>query len=110
MQMDKKHQVRIIGGSLKGKSLPVLDLDGLRPTPDRVRETLFNWIGGKIENSKVLDLFAGSGALGIEALSRGASRVTLIEKSVKNANNLNNITKNFVKDQQRINVINIDAF
>lgn len=107
--MDKKHQVRIIGGNLKGKTLPVLDLEGLRPTPDRVRETIFNWIGSKIENAKVLDLFAGSGALGIEALSRGASKVTLIEKSTKNANNLKNITKNITQINQSIDVINIDA-
>ena len=74
------HQIRIIGGIYKGKKLDVLDLEGLRPTPDRIRETIFNLLSDKVQAANVLDLFAGSGALGIEALSRGAKSVTLIEK------------------------------
>jgi 16S rRNA (guanine(966)-N(2))-methyltransferase RsmD len=76
-------QVRIIGGSWKRTQLPVLDALGLRPTPDRVRETVFNWInhqlGGDWNGVDCLDLFAGSGALGFEAASRGAQSVTMID-------------------------------
>jgi 16S rRNA (guanine966-N2)-methyltransferase len=72
-------QVRIIGGSLRGRRVPVPDLPGLRPTPDRVRETLFNWLSPYMAGAKVLDLFAGTGALGLEAASRGAAEVTLVE-------------------------------
>lgn len=68
-------EVRIIGGSLKRSKLPVPDRPGLRPTPDRVRETLFNWLGSDIEGMRVLDLCAGTGVLGLEALSRGAAFV-----------------------------------
>lgn len=73
-------QVRIIGGSLRGSKLPVLQSPGLRPTPDRVRETLYNWVRPALPGARVLDLFAGSGALGIEAYSQGAGQVTLIER------------------------------
>jgi 16S rRNA (guanine(966)-N(2))-methyltransferase RsmD len=76
-------QVRIIGGQWKRTQLPVLDALGLRPTPDRVRETVFNWInhqlGGDWNGVDCLDLFAGSGALGFEAASRGAQSVTMID-------------------------------
>ena len=72
--------VRIIAGQWRSRRIPVLHADGLRPTPDRVRETLFNWLGRGIFDANCLDLFAGSGALGLEALSRGAARATFIEK------------------------------
>ncbi|CDG22679.1 Ribosomal RNA small subunit methyltransferase D [Xenorhabdus poinarii G6] len=72
-------QIRIIGGKWRGRKLPVLDRDGLRPTTDRVRETLFNWLMPKIQGARCLDCFSGSGALGFEALSRYASHATLIE-------------------------------
>jgi 16S rRNA (guanine966-N2)-methyltransferase len=81
----KAHTIRIIGGDWKRTPLPVLDLDGLRPTPDRVRETLFNWLGQDLSGQRCLDLFAGSGALGFEAASRGAARVLMVEKSAKAA-------------------------
>lgn len=73
-------QVRIIGGRLKGRRIPVPDAPGLRPTPDRVRETLFNWLAPYIARTRVLDLFAGTGALGLEAVSRGAAAVKLVEQ------------------------------
>jgi 16S rRNA (guanine966-N2)-methyltransferase len=73
------HRVRIIGGLWKRTPLTVVDAPGLRPTPDRVRETLFNWIGPDIKGSACLDLFAGTGALGFEAASRGAAQVTMVE-------------------------------
>ncbi|MFG6449019.1 16S rRNA (guanine(966)-N(2))-methyltransferase RsmD [Roseateles sp. BYS180W] len=73
-------EVRIIGGQWKRSKLPVADRPGLRPTPDRVRETLFNWLGQDLSGWRVLDAFAGSGALGFEAASRGASEVLLLER------------------------------
>jgi 16S rRNA (guanine(966)-N(2))-methyltransferase RsmD len=72
-------EVRLIGGLWKRSKLPVADRPGLRPTPDRVRETLFNWLGQKLSGWRVLDAFAGSGALGFEAASRGAAEVLLLE-------------------------------
>src|SRR3954471_16312432 len=74
------HEVRIIGGQWKRSKLPVADLPGLRPTPDRVRETLFNWLGHDLTGWRCLDAFAGTGALGFEAASRGATEVVLLER------------------------------
>ena len=73
-------EVRIIGGQWKRTRLPVARLAGLRPTPDRVRETLFNWLGQDLNGWRCLDAFAGTGALGLEAASRGAARVLLVEQ------------------------------
>ena len=73
-------EVRIIGGEWKRSKLPVSDAPGLRPTPDRVRETLFNWLGQNLDGWRCLDAFAGSGALGFEAASRGAAEVVLLER------------------------------
>ena len=75
-----KNEVRLIGGLYKRRKLPVADRPGLRPTPDRVRETLFNWLGQDLDGWRVLDAFAGSGALGFEAASRGAAEVLLLEQ------------------------------
>lgn len=75
--------VRIIGGRWRGRKLPVLGEAGLRPTPDRVRETLFNWLLPTINGAVVLDLCAGTGVLGLEALSRGASKALFVEKNAK---------------------------
>ncbi|PWC17545.1 16S rRNA (guanine(966)-N(2))-methyltransferase RsmD [Brenneria roseae subsp. roseae] len=72
-------QIRIIGGQWRGRKLPVPDSPGLRPTTDRVRETLFNWLAPVIQEARCLDCFAGSGALGLEALSRYAAHATLLE-------------------------------
>jgi 16S rRNA (guanine966-N2)-methyltransferase len=76
-------RLRIIGGTLRGSRLDVADVAGLRPTPDRVRETLFNWLMPVIEGARCLDLFAGTGALGIEALSRGAAQVDFVETDMR---------------------------
>ncbi len=73
------NRLRIIGGRHRGRKLAFPDANGLRPTPDRVRETLFNWLMPHLGGARCLDLFAGSGALGLEALSRGAGHVTLVE-------------------------------
>jgi 16S rRNA (guanine966-N2)-methyltransferase len=78
-----KGTVRIIGGLYRGKKIHFPSIDNLRPTSDRVRETLFNWLMHDIQNAKCLDAFAGSGALGFEALSRGAAHVLLIESSAQ---------------------------
>jgi 16S rRNA (guanine966-N2)-methyltransferase len=74
-------ELRIIGGQWRSRRLDFAAAAGLRPTPDRVRETLFNWLGQDLTGLRCLDLFAGSGALGFEAASRGAARVVLVERS-----------------------------
>ena len=82
--MSKKHpnsKVRIISGKWRGRKIDIADVEDLRPTPDRVRETLFNWLSPDLADALCLDLFAGSGVLGFEALSRGAQQVVAIEKS-----------------------------
>src|SRR5262245_51238815 len=76
----QENRVRIIGGEHRGRRIAVADRPGLRPTPDRVRETLFNSLGQRLDGLACLDLFAGSGALGFEAASRGAARVVMVEQ------------------------------
>ncbi|WP_372014630.1 16S rRNA (guanine(966)-N(2))-methyltransferase RsmD [Pseudoxanthomonas sp. 10H] len=83
--------VRIIGGRWRGTRLPVPDIGGLRPTSDRVRETLFNWLQPELPGARVLDLFAGSGALGLEAVSRGAARAVLVERDAAQASGLRGV-------------------
>jgi 16S rRNA (guanine966-N2)-methyltransferase len=82
------NRVRIIGGEFRGRRLGFIPGHGLRPTADRVRETLFNWLAPVVEGASCLDLFAGSGALGIEALSRGARRVVFVEQGAPAARRL----------------------
>jgi len=77
----RSNQVRIIGGEWRSRRITFPEHEGLRPSADRVRETLFNWLGQDLGGERCLDLFAGSGALGFEALSRGASRVVMVEIS-----------------------------
>jgi 16S rRNA (guanine966-N2)-methyltransferase len=77
-----RNSVRIIGGGWRGRRVNFPDLPGLRPTPDRVRETLFNWLQHSVAGARCLDLFAGSGALGLEALSRGAKQLVFVEQAV----------------------------
>ncbi|PWY54682.1 16S rRNA (guanine(966)-N(2))-methyltransferase RsmD [Legionella qingyii] len=90
-----KQVIRIIGGLYRGKKLHFPDVEGLRPTPDRVRETLFNWLMHDIRDARCLDAFAGSGALGLEAFSRGAARVVFLEQSPKAYSNLQKIITAF---------------
>lgn len=85
----KTGHIRIIGGQWRGRKLTVLELEGLRPTTDRVKETLFNWLQFELSNARVLDAFAGSGSLGLEALSRGAAEVIFVEKSPTACKQLN---------------------
>lgn len=86
------HEVRIIGGQWKRTKLPVADRPGLRPTPSRVRETLFNWLGQDLSGWRCFDAFAGTGALGLEAASRGATEVVLVEQDSALLANLSRIT------------------
>lgn len=101
---NKLNQVRIIGGQFKRRNLDFIDLDGLRPTPDRLRETLFNWLMADIYGAKVLDACAGSGVLGFEALSRGASQAVFIEKNKQQYRQLINSAKNLQVAQDKAEI------
>lgn len=122
--MAKMNKVRIIGGDLRSRVITFPDAEGLRPTPDRVRETLFNWLGQTLYGRSCLDLFAGSGALGFEAASRGAERVTMVERNAAVARALRENLKTLgvanvfvqaqdglefaLRDKQRYDVIFLD--
>ena len=95
-------QVRIIAGTLRGSKLPVLDMPGLRPSSDRARETLFNWLQHEVAGKRVLDLFAGSGALGFEAVSRGAAEAVLLERDGLLAQSLRDSAKRLKVDSVRV--------
>ena len=101
------NEVRLIGGQWKRSKLPVADSPGLRPTPDRVRETLFNWLGQDLRGWRCLDAFAGSGALGFEAASRGASEVVLIERDASLASGLQSVKQRLGADM--VQVLKADA-
>lgn len=103
-------QLRIIAGALRGRRWPVPDVPGLRPTPDRVRETLFNWLAPHVAGMRVLDLFAGSGALGLEALSRGAVAATFVEQDRHALALLRQTVQRFGLAQARIEAIDALAF
>jgi 16S rRNA (guanine966-N2)-methyltransferase len=92
-------RLRIIGGHWKRTPIPVPELPGLRPTPDRVRETLFNWLGQDLSGWRVLDLFAGSGALGLEAASRGAAQVIMIEREPAAFRSIQSVCRKLQADQ-----------
>ena len=100
-------EVRIVGGQWKRSKLAVPTVAGLRPTPDRVRETLFNWLGQDLAGWRCLDAFAGSGALGFEAASRGASQVVLLERERKIATVLADAKARLKAEALRIE--NVDA-
>lgn len=95
--------LRLIGGDYRRRRLPVLDSPGLRPTPDRVRETLFNWLTTLTPGARVLDLFAGTGALGLEALSRGAREACFVERDPRVARQLvDNLTTLGAESRSRV--------
>ena len=98
----RRSEVRLIGGHWKRSKLPVADAPGLRPTPDRVRETLFNWLGQDLSGWRCLDAFAGSGALGFEAASRGADQVVLLERDRRLALTLIDSKQRLKAEQLRI--------
>jgi 16S rRNA (guanine966-N2)-methyltransferase len=99
--------VRIIGGEWRGRRLPVRDQPGLRPSGDRIRETLFNWLQAHVDGAMCVDLFAGSGALGLEAASRGAREVILVEKLSLAARDLRDVLLVLKADQ--VTVVESDA-
>jgi 16S rRNA (guanine966-N2)-methyltransferase len=94
--------VRIIGGRWRGKRIRFPDSVALRPTPDRVRETLFNWLSGAVPGARVLDAFAGSGALGLEALSRGAAAALFIEADRRVCRQLTQTVRELAADGGRV--------
>lgn len=100
--------VRIIGGDWRGTRLPVADREGLRPTADRVRETLFNWLQPVLPGARVLDLFAGTGALGLEAVSRGAREAVLVERDPQLAEGLRQLAAR-LPGGERVQVVCADA-
>ncbi len=101
-------QVRIIGGKWRNTKLPVPLVAGLRPSSDRVRETLFNWPTPRLGGARVLDLFAGSGALGLEAVSRGATQATLVERDAGLARQLRESVAR-LGAQAQVEVVQADA-
>ena len=101
-------RLRLIGGEFRRRLLPVLDSPGLRPTPDRVRETLFNWLVTATPGARALDLFAGTGALGLEALSRGAREALFVERDVRIAQALH-ANLETLSATQRGRVVTADA-
>ena len=103
-------RVRIIGGSLRNSRLDVPDLPGLRPTPERVRETLFNWLAPVIDGARCLDLCAGTGALGIEALSRGAAGVQFVERDARAAQALRANLARLKADAGQVAVLDAGLF
>ena len=96
------HQLRIIGGTHRRSLLPVPDLAGLRPTPDRVRETLFNWLGQDLAGWRCWDAYAGSGALGLEAASRGAQEVVLVERVASQVQSLRQTVARLKMDRVKV--------
>lgn len=98
--MAKQPQLRIIGGRWRGRQLSFANADGLRPTGDRIRETLFNWLAPDLHGARCLDLFAGSGALGLEALSRGAAEVIMIEQNKDAHRHINQHLEQFKDELQ----------
>lgn len=99
---DSMGEVRIIGGEYRGRKLPVITANGLRPTSDRVKETLFNWLQFEVPGARCLDVFSGSGALGFEALSRGAEEVVFLEKASEVANGLFQNIKTLASQSARV--------
>jgi 16S rRNA (guanine966-N2)-methyltransferase len=104
---NNKGSIRIIGGSHRGRKLPVLMSEGLRPTTDRVKETVFNWLMPFIQDSLCLDCFAGSGGLGFEALSRGASHVSFVELNKAAAQQL--LENQRLLKSSNISIVNSDV-
>lgn len=101
--------LRIIGGQWRSRKLSFPDAPGLRPTPDRIRETLFNWLQADIHGARCLDLFAGSGALGIEALSRGADKVAFVDTQKNAVSQLQQNLALLKVDQDNAQVYQLDA-
>ena len=107
----KRQQLRIIGGQWRGRKLSFTPADGLRPTGDRIRETLFNWLAPTIHGARCVDLFAGSGALGLEALSRGAIHCDFVDSSNATVSQVSDHLKTLVAaDRGRCHSISAQQF
>jgi len=106
---NKRGKCRIIAGKWRGRILKFDDADGLRPTTDRIRETVFNWLQVDLPNSHCLDCFAGSGVLGFEAISRGADEVIFIEQNKQTVNNLKKSARMLLTNEQQVVVEHRDA-
>jgi len=106
----KSNTIRIIAGRWRGRRLPVVDSEGLRPTTDRVRETLFNWLMHDLPGARCLDLFAGTGVLGLESLSRGASRVVFVEVDEQVATTLSKTLDVLGPENSLVNVASASHF
>ena len=103
----KPGRLRIVAGKWRSRLLPIPDVHGLRPTSERIRETLFNWLGPRVYGMRCLDLFAGTGALGLEALSRDASSVVFVERSAKAVTALRHSVRTL--DATGAELVNADA-
>ena len=103
-------ELRIIGGEWRSRRLRFPDAGGVRPTPARIRETLFNWLNYHLAGSSCLDLFAGSGALGLEALSRGAAQATLVDHTPALANALRSNLQTLACDRAQVACMSVEAF
>jgi 16S rRNA (guanine966-N2)-methyltransferase len=107
VRRNRPNTVRIIGGRWRSRLIGFADVPGVRPTPDRVRETLFNWLGQTLSDLDCLDLFAGSGALGFEAASRGARSVVMVEKHPRVVESLRNAAR--ALDAASVRLVHDDA-
>ncbi|HAC35058.1 MAG TPA: 16S rRNA (guanine(966)-N(2))-methyltransferase RsmD [Gammaproteobacteria bacterium] len=110
MPKPSRGQLRIIGGHWRGRKLPIAEVEGLRPTPDRVRETLFNWLQGEIADSVCVDLFAGTGALALEALSRGAAQVIAVEQNRRACDQLRRSAEQLGTDRLQVVCASVEEF
>ncbi len=104
----KPGRLRIVAGKWRSRLLPIPDVEGLRPTSERIRETLFNWLGPRTYGTRCLDLFSGTGVLGLEALSREASQVVFVESSAKAVTALRNSVETL--DADSADIVHGDAF
>lgn len=109
MSSGKNDRVRIISGTWKGRRIPILTNANIRPTGDRVKTTLFNWLNFDIADAHTLDLFAGTGALGLEALSRGAAHTTFVERDRRVVRQIQKVCLQLDIDTARIRIVNADA-
>ncbi len=105
-----RNQLRIIAGQWRGRKLDFPDVEGLRPTPDRVRETLFNWLQSLLPGARCLDLFSGSGALGLEALSRGAAEAVMVDQNPQVIKQLNDHVNTLAAEKASVIQADVQAY
>lgn len=104
-----KHSLRIIGGNWRGRKVSFANTKEIRPSPDRVRETLFNWLQGEVHGARCLELYAGSGILSLEALSRGAKQVVLIDRMKQTVRHLSEVFTDFSIPREQYQIFNMPA-